>query len=69
MLLGPQPGPEPRDFTPRPARITIREIPQRPSRRPPGRTGLWIGGYKIHALDVVAAVFAVAVIVAFTIIH
>jgi hypothetical protein len=59
-----QPDPEPRDLTPHRTRVTIREIPQRPSRRPPGRTGLWIGGYRVHVLDVAAAVFGIVLLVA-----
>ena len=61
MLLQP-PDPGPRDLTPHRARVTIREIPMRPPRRP----GIWIGGYRVRALDVIAAVcFAAMLVVIF----
>ena len=57
--------PDRRDLTPYRARVTIREIPQRPQ-RPPRRPGIWIGGYRVRALDVIAAVcFAALLVVIF----
>jgi hypothetical protein len=52
LLLGAQP-----DGTPARARVTLRELPAR-------RPGAWIGGYKVHVLDVVAVIFGSAVLVA-----
>jgi hypothetical protein len=51
--------PGPADLTPTRARVWIREIPQRPPRRP----GVWIGGYRVCALDVVAAVLGIVLLV------
>lgn len=49
LLFG-QPDAEPRDLTPRRTKVTIAPLPpRRPRRR-------WLHGYKIHALDVTAAV-------------
>ena len=59
MLLQP-PDPGPRDLTPHGIRVWIREIPM----PPPRRRGIWIGGYKVHALDVIAAVCAIVLLVA-----
>ena len=56
-LLEP-PGPAP--LTPTRARVTIRETP----RSAPRRSGIWIGGYRIHALDVIAVVLGIAVLLA-----
>jgi hypothetical protein len=55
-LLRPPTDPGPATLTPRRARVTIREIP--------GRTGIRIGGYSIHALDVIAGVLGIAVLLA-----
>jgi hypothetical protein len=44
----------PRDDRPQ---VTLRELPAR-------RPGTWIGGYKVHVLDVVAVIFGSAVLVA-----
>ena len=60
MLLQPQ-DPGPRDLTPHGTRVWIREIPQRPPRRP----GAWIGGYRVRALDVITFVLVVAALVAY----
>ena len=51
-LLEP-PGPAP--LTPTRARVTIRQLP-------PGRR--WLRGYRIHALDVIAVVLGIAVLLA-----
>lgn len=45
---------------PRRARVTIRETPRPTPRRP----GIWIGGYRVHGLDVIALVAGVAVLLA-----
>ena len=49
--------PGPATLTPRRARVTIREYP-------PRRRGIRIGGYRVHALDVIALLLGLAVIVA-----
>ena len=56
-LLQP-PGPAP--LTPTRARVTIRETPRSAPRRP----GIWIRGYRIHALDVIALLLGLAVLAA-----
>jgi hypothetical protein len=50
----------PAGLTSQRARVSIREIPSRPPRRP----GVRIGGYSVHALDVVAGLYGAAVLVA-----
>lgn len=59
-LLRPPPDPGPAPLTPRRTRVTIRETPGAAPRRP----GIWIGGYRIHALDVIAMVLGIAVLLA-----
>jgi hypothetical protein len=54
-LFGPPAG-----LAPQGARVTLRDLPGRPPRRP----GVWIGRYKVHALDAVAATYGAAVLVA-----
>jgi hypothetical protein len=54
-LLQPPPDPGPAPLTPRRAQVTIREIPLRPR---------LLGGYRIHALDVIALVLGIAVLLA-----
>jgi len=58
-LLHPPPDPGPAPWTPRRARVTIRET--RPASR---RPGTWIGNYRIHPLDVITALLAIAVLLA-----
>ena len=53
LLAPPDPGPAP--LTPRRTRVTIREVPRRPR---------ILGGYRIHALDVITAVLGIAVLLA-----
>lgn len=55
-LLQPPPDPGPAPWTPRRARVTIREIP---SPRHPGI----LGGYRIHSLDVIAAMLGIILLV------
>jgi hypothetical protein len=55
-LLSPPPDPGPAPLTPLRARVTIREVPR--------RTGIRIGGYRIHVLDVIAVVLGIAVLLA-----
>jgi hypothetical protein len=58
-LLQPMdPGPAP--LTPHRARVRIREIPQRPPRRP----GIWIGSYRVRALDVITVLLVAAAVAA-----
>ena len=59
-LLQPPPDMSPAPLTPRRAQVWIREIPRPAPRRP----GLWIGSYRIHVLDVITAVLAIAVLLA-----
>ena len=56
-LLQPPPDPDPAPWTPRRARVTIREFP-------PRRRGIRLGGYRIRVLDVVALILGIAVILA-----
>jgi hypothetical protein len=59
-LLHPPPDPGPAPLTPRRVRVTIRETPRSAPRRP----GIWIGGYRIHALDVITLLLGIAVLLA-----
>jgi hypothetical protein len=59
-LLRPPPDPGPAPLTPQRARVTICETP----RFAPQRPGIRIGGYRIHALDVIAVVLGIAVLLA-----
>ena len=54
LSLPPDPGPAP--LTPQRARVAIREIPH--------RTGIRIGSYRVHALDVITVVLGIAVLLA-----
>ena len=63
MLLQPL-DPGPADLTPYRARVTIREIPQRPQ-RPPRRPGIWIGGYRVRAIDVITFILVAAAVLAY----
>ena len=58
LLQSPDPGPAP--LMPYRARVTIRETPRPAPRRP----GIWIGGYRVHSLDVITLVAGVAVLLA-----
>ena len=60
MLLQP-PDPGPADLTPYRARVWIREVPQRPPRKP----GVWIGRYRVRALDVVCVALIAAALAAY----
>ena len=60
LLIEHPADPPPADLMPYRARVTVREVPARPARRP----GPWIGGYRVHVLDVIAVVFGTAVLVA-----
>lgn len=64
-LLQPPPefNPAPQPLTPRPSRVMLRAQPQKPAPQP-RLNGVWIRGYKIHAIDVIAAALAVAVLLA-----
>ena len=55
-LLTPPPDPGPAPLAPQRARVTIREIPR--------STGLRIGSYRVHVLDVIALVLGLAVLLA-----
>jgi hypothetical protein len=55
MLLQPPSDPGPAPLTPRRARVIVREIP--------ARRGI-LGGYRVHALDIIAAVLGIAVLLA-----
>lgn len=57
-LLQPPPELGPAPLTPRRARVWIRETPRPAPRRP----GIWIGSYRIHVLDVIAVVLAIALL-------
>ena len=59
-LLQSPPDPGPAPWTPRRARVTIRETP----RTAPRHSGIRIGGYRIHALDVIAVLLGIAVLLA-----
>jgi hypothetical protein len=58
LLQPPDPGPAP--WTPRRARVTIRETPRPAPRRPRPRPG----SYRVHAFDVIALLLGLAVLVA-----
>ncbi|HTQ89651.1 MAG TPA: hypothetical protein VMK84_09180 [Streptosporangiaceae bacterium] len=58
-LLQPPPDQGPAPWTPRRAQVTIRE--NHPASHHP-RT--WIGNYRIHPLDVITALLAIAVLLA-----
>ena len=60
MLLQPL-DPGPRDLTPHRARVWIREIPMRPPRRP----RIWIGGYRVRALDMACVALIAAALAAY----
>jgi hypothetical protein len=51
----PHPDPGPAPLTPRRAQVTIREIPPRPR---------ILGGYRVHALDVITVLLGIAVLLA-----
>jgi hypothetical protein len=59
-LLQPPPHLGPAPLTSRRTRVTLRETPRPAPRRP----GIWIGSYRVHALDVVALLLGLAVVVA-----
>jgi hypothetical protein len=59
-LLQPPPHLGPAPLTPQRARVTIRDTP----RAAPRRRGTWIGGYRVHVLDVITIVLGIAVLVA-----
>jgi hypothetical protein len=59
-LLTPPLDPGPAPLTPRRSRVTVRET----SRSAPRRSGIWIGGYHVHALDVVTLILGIAVLLA-----
>jgi hypothetical protein len=58
-LLEPPPDPGPAPWIPRRTRGTVGGLP-------PRRPGIRVGGYRIHALDVIAVLLGIAVLLAIT---